>query len=63
AMLESMKPPRARYAGTLCHDCAEFDLCHERGRCYYAAFMTSGTLFGPQGNCPYINGGIASTGC
>ncbi|HEX6085959.1 MAG TPA: radical SAM protein [Thermoanaerobaculia bacterium] len=53
-MLASMKPPREWYAGTLCFDCDLFDVCHERGRCWYDASLTSGTLYGPQRNCPYI---------
>jgi radical SAM protein with 4Fe4S-binding SPASM domain len=56
AMLDSMKPPREWYRGTLCYECTQFDTCHERGRCWYSAYLTSGTLFGPQSNCPYVGG-------
>ena len=62
-MVDSMKPPRSRYAGTLCADCELFDACHERGRCYYASYVTSGTLFGPQSNCPYIANRREVVGC
>jgi radical SAM protein with 4Fe4S-binding SPASM domain len=63
AMVASLKPPRERYAGTLCHDCGEFDTCHERGRCYYNAYLTSGTLFGPQSGCPYITTPAGAVSC
>ena len=63
AMLESLKPPRSLYQGMLCEQCLQFDTCHERGRCYYDAYLTSGTLFGPQSNCPYIEHGRGSVAC
>ncbi|HET8799414.1 MAG TPA: radical SAM protein [Thermoanaerobaculia bacterium] len=62
-MLASLKPPRDWYAGTQCHDCAEFATCHERGRCYYNAYLTSGTLFGPQSGCPYIDAPAGAVSC
>lgn len=63
AMIESLKPPRHWYEGTLCEHCAQFDTCHERGRCYYSAYLTSGSLFGPQSNCPYLGDGRGAMTC
>lgn len=50
AMIMALKPPRERYKGTDCYDCSYFDTCHQRSRCFYDAFLTSGTLYGPQQN-------------
>lgn len=55
AMLDSLKPSRELYRGTPCHDCGRFDVCHERGRCFYSAFMIGKTLFGPQDDCPFLD--------
>lgn len=55
AMLESLKPSRELYRGTLCHDCGRFDVCNERGRCFYSAYMIGKTLFGPQDDCPFFD--------
>ncbi len=55
AMIEALKPPRERYKGTPCYDCSYFDTCHERSRCFYDAYLTSGTLYGPQqSSCAFI---------
>ncbi len=53
-MIDALKPPRELYKGSLCYDCGDFDICHERARCHYDAYLTSGTLYGPGSNCPYL---------
>lgn len=52
-MLCSLQPDRELFEGTLCYECAYFETCNERARCYYDAYLTSGTLYGPDGSCPY----------
>ncbi|WP_084228141.1 radical SAM/SPASM domain-containing protein [Pseudoalteromonas byunsanensis] len=57
ALLESLDPPREKYKGTPCFTCDSFDTCNIRGRCYYGAYMSTGTLYGPQeGACKYMVG-------
>ncbi|NLR15549.1 radical SAM protein [Pseudoalteromonas peptidolytica] len=57
ALLESLDPPRDKYKGTPCFTCDSFDTCNIRGRCYYGAYMSTGTLYGPQeGACKYMVG-------
>jgi radical SAM protein with 4Fe4S-binding SPASM domain len=63
AMHASLKPPRELYRGTLCEDCPEFDTCHERGRCFYDAYLIGGTLYGPQGDCPRLGKGSLLRTC
>lgn len=53
-MIDALKPPRELYKGSLCYTCDDFDICHERARCHYDAYLTSGTLYGPGSNCPYL---------
>jgi radical SAM protein with 4Fe4S-binding SPASM domain len=63
AMLASLKPPRELYRGTACYDCGYFDVCHQRGRCYYDAYLTSGTLYGPQTTCFHRRDGARPPAC
>jgi radical SAM protein with 4Fe4S-binding SPASM domain len=63
AMLASLKPPRELYRGTDCYDCGYFDVCHQRGRCYYDAYLTSGTLYGPQTTCFHRHDGKQPPAC
>jgi len=63
AMLASLKPPRELYRGTLCEDCPDFDVCHQRGRCFYDAYLIGGTPYGPQGNCPRLGQGSLLRTC
>jgi len=58
-MLASLKPPRELYRDTLCFDCEQFDLCHQRGRCFYSAALQQGSLYGPHESCPYVHGSSA----
>ncbi|WMN60565.1 radical SAM protein [Pseudoalteromonas xiamenensis] len=57
SLLESLDPPREKYKGTPCFSCDYFDTCNIRGRCYYGAYMSTGTLYGPQeGACKFMVG-------
>ena len=40
-------------------DCEQFDLCHQRGRCFYSAALQQGSLYGPHESCPYVHGSSA----
>jgi radical SAM protein with 4Fe4S-binding SPASM domain len=62
-MIASLKPPRELYRGTLCEDCPDFDVCHQRGRCFYDAYLIGGTLYGPQGDCPRLGRGSLLRAC
>jgi len=63
-MIHSLRPPRELYRGSLCYDCEHFDTCHERGRCYYGAYLTSGTLYGPDGSsCPFVEDKVTGLTC
>jgi len=47
-------PPRAAFAGTLCHDCPDFDRCAvKRGHCFRDSWFATGRLCGPGPYCPH----------
>ncbi len=44
---------REKFAGTVCADCDEFDLCHyEKGYCYRDSLFNYGTVCDAPPNCP-----------
>jgi radical SAM protein with 4Fe4S-binding SPASM domain len=46
-------PPRERFAGTACHDCADLDSCQSKaGYCFRDSYFNYGTVFGPPPKCP-----------
>lgn len=46
-------PPREKFSGTACFDCAEFDDCHRtKGYCYRDAHSSYGTIYEAQPECP-----------
>lgn len=52
-------PERAKFAGTPCERCAEFDECHRLyGRCFRDAYFTYGSAFAPAPACPYALPGM-----
>jgi radical SAM protein with 4Fe4S-binding SPASM domain len=52
-LLDFIYPPRERFAGTVCYDCEEFELCHwEKGYCYRNAYFSYGTLYEAPPLCP-----------
>jgi radical SAM protein with 4Fe4S-binding SPASM domain len=49
---ELLHPSRDLFAGTACSDCADFDPCHEKGRCFRNAFLSYGSFHVPAPDCP-----------
>ncbi|MBZ8132694.1 radical SAM protein [Afifella sp. IM 167] len=47
-------PPRESFAGTICHDCPDFERCAvQRGHCFRDSWFASGRLCGPGPYCPH----------
>ncbi len=45
-------PPRDFFSGTACHECTDFDECHQgKGRCFRDALKAYGSLFAPAPVC------------
>lgn len=52
-------PERAKFAGTPCESCAEFDECHRLyGRCFRDAYFNYGKVFAPAPACPLAPAGL-----
>lgn len=52
-------PERAKFEGTPCEKCTEFDECHRLyGRCFRDAYFTFGSAFAPAPACPYALPGM-----
>ncbi|MGO9777100.1 MAG: SPASM domain-containing protein [Terracidiphilus sp.] len=52
-MLKFIYPERARFEGTICEACGEFEDCMwKSGRCYRDAFFSYGTPYFPPPMCP-----------
>lgn len=46
-------PPRERFAGSACHDCADLEVCQKKGGyCFRDTYFNYGTAFGPPPLCP-----------
>ncbi len=50
-MMELVQPPREKYLGTACFDCATFDECTRRGRCLRDSIKATGTAWAPDPRC------------
>lgn len=50
-----IKPARGLYAGTLCAECPQFDVCNSRGRCYFSARHKHGQTHAPDEFCTLNN--------
>ncbi|GLI39949.1 radical SAM protein [Geobacter hydrogenophilus] len=52
-LLDFAYPPRERFAGSACHDCADLDECQSKaGYCFRDTYFNYGTAFGPPPSCP-----------
>ena len=52
-LLDFIHPPRERFVGTPCYNCADFDHCvHDMGHCFRDSFFAYGKLHHPPPNCP-----------
>ncbi|NOG83332.1 MAG: radical SAM protein [Planctomycetes bacterium] len=49
--LQLSKPSSAFYKGTECDGCSSFQLCENRGRCYYSAISRYGSLYEKDDFC------------
>lgn len=46
-------PPQDMFAGTVCHECTEFEACHlGKGRCFRDALKAFGVFHAPTPDCP-----------
>lgn len=46
-------PPRDKFSGSACFDCADFDQCQSKaGYCFRDTYFNYGTVFGPPPKCP-----------
>lgn len=46
-------PPRERFAGSACHDCADLEACQKKGGyCFRDTYFNYGTAFAPPPPCP-----------
>jgi MoaA/NifB/PqqE/SkfB family radical SAM enzyme len=53
-MMEFIHPPREKFAGANCSECAEFEKCMwEKGRCYRDAYYSYGSIYTAPPLCPY----------
>jgi radical SAM protein with 4Fe4S-binding SPASM domain len=52
-MLNFIFPTREQFAGTICHECPEFEECMwVQGRCYRDAYFSYGSIYQPPPQCP-----------
>lgn len=52
-MLDFIFPTREQFAGTICHECPEFEECMwVQGRCYRDAYFAYGSVYQPPPQCP-----------
>ncbi|MRR34935.1 SPASM domain-containing protein [bacterium] len=52
-LLDFAYPPRDRFAGSACHDCADLAECQSKaGYCFRDTYFNYGTAFGPPPSCP-----------
>ncbi|MGD2090608.1 MAG: radical SAM protein [Candidatus Aminicenantes bacterium] len=50
--LRYSSPPRDYFSGTVCHECEDFDECHQKkGRCFRDALKAYDSLFAPTPLC------------
>jgi len=53
AVVDFAYPPRERFAGSACYDCADLDDCLGKGGyCFRDTYFNYGTAFGPPPQCP-----------
>ena len=50
-----LSPNKRLFSGTICEDCQEFELCHQRGKvCFSDTFKMFGTMYAPALECPNL---------